>query len=67
MKVKVTLREKGKSIALLDNVYMHLPGDPTNLRNLEDALDAIKQECNGEANRNGLKLSDCDIFVTHFI
>lgn len=40
---------------------MQCDGDSSNVRDMIKALEIVKQECNAEANRNGVALSDCEM------
>lgn len=64
MKLKINLLNKRTNTDLFHNgVVMTLDGEKTSFADLEKAMKSIKEECNAEANRNGLPLSACEIKI----
>lgn len=63
MKIAVTLTNIKNKTKLFNGVIFCADGEKTDFRALENALKIIKEECNAEANRNGLALSSCEIKV----
>lgn len=63
IKLKVTLINLKQGVSILDRVVMRFPGDYKSLYDLSNALEDLKSECNGIANKNGLALRDCEILI----
>ena len=63
-KVAVTIQTKEAHPHILQNkMHLHLQGEKTDLINLQAELDEVKKIANEEANRNNLKLKNCNIII----